>query len=189
MPGIDTSPDKMLLGRIFSYADAHRYRIGTNYADLPVNAPKNQRNSYSKEGAMRYSWNSPETPVYAPNSYGGPHADEAQFGDPAGWDSSGPQQRVVTVKHEADSDVVQAAILVREVMREDERERLVANIAGHAANGVTPAVLNRVFEYWTNIDAELGKLVEEATLAKIAATEPTSGQTTVPEGDHAQRDA
>ena len=42
VPGIGFSPDKMLLGRVFSYADAHRYRIGTNYADLPVNAPKNE---------------------------------------------------------------------------------------------------------------------------------------------------
>jgi catalase len=54
VPGIGPSPDKMLLGRLLSYPDAHRYRIGTNYAQLPVNQPKSPVNSYSKDGAMRY---------------------------------------------------------------------------------------------------------------------------------------
>ena len=61
--GIGPSPDKMLLGRLFSYADAHRYRIGTNYAQLPVNAPKSPVNSDSKDGAMRYSYNDASLPV------------------------------------------------------------------------------------------------------------------------------
>ena len=75
VPGIGFSPDKMLLGRVFSYADAHRYRIGTNYAELPPHRSRAaQVNSYSKEGAMRHYFNGPEVPVYAPNSYGGPHA-------------------------------------------------------------------------------------------------------------------
>ena len=73
VPGIGPSPDKMLLGRMFSYADAHRYRIGTNYNQLPVNAPIAPVNSYSKDGAMRYGKVS--DPVYAPNSKGGPQAD------------------------------------------------------------------------------------------------------------------
>ena len=51
VPGIAASPDKMLQARIFSYADAHRYRVGTNHAQLPVNAPKNQVNNYSQDGA------------------------------------------------------------------------------------------------------------------------------------------
>ena len=170
VPGIETSPDKMLLGRIFSYADAHRYRIGTNYAELPVNAPKNQVNSYAKEGAMRHRFNSPETPVYAPNSYGGPHADEETYGNPVGWDSSGPQLRAVTSRHAEDSDFVQPGIMYREVLDDAARERLVNNIAGHAADGVTEEVLVRVFEYWGNVDAELGKRVEEATRAILAKT-------------------
>ena len=50
VPGIGPSPDKMLLGRMFAYADAHRYRIGANYNQLPVNAPKSPVHSYSKDG-------------------------------------------------------------------------------------------------------------------------------------------
>ena len=53
VPGIGPSPDKMLLARGFSYADAHRARMGANYKQLPVNAPKVPVHSYSKDGAMR----------------------------------------------------------------------------------------------------------------------------------------
>ncbi len=76
VPGIAASPDKMLQARIFSYADAHRYRVGTNHAQIPVNAPKNQVNNYSQDGAGRFHFNAPSVPVYAPNSVGGPAAVE-----------------------------------------------------------------------------------------------------------------
>ena len=66
VPGIGASPDKMLLGRMFAYADAHRYRIGANYNQLPVNAPQSPVHSYSTAGHMRYRL-APD-PVYAPNS-------------------------------------------------------------------------------------------------------------------------
>ena len=87
VPRIDASPDKMLLARIFSYADAHRYRIGTNYAELPVNAPHTAVNSFSKEGAMRHGFTAPDVVVYAPNSFGGPAADRTRTAESAGWQS------------------------------------------------------------------------------------------------------
>ena len=68
--GIGLSPDKMLLARGFSYADAHRARLGVNYKQIPVNTPKAPVHSYSKDGAMRTV--NVTDPVYAPNSYGGP---------------------------------------------------------------------------------------------------------------------
>ncbi|MBR21968.1 MAG: catalase, partial [Leifsonia sp.] len=89
VPGIAASPDKMLQARIFSYADAHRYRVGTNHGELPVNAPKSEANSYSKEGAMRHHYRPANEPVYAPNSFGGPHADPAAHGDDRGWQNDG----------------------------------------------------------------------------------------------------
>ena len=70
-PGVAAFPDKMLQGRLFSYPDTHRYRIGTNYLQLPVNQAKEAAvHSCNKDGAMRYD--NPRDPVYAPNSYGGP---------------------------------------------------------------------------------------------------------------------
>ncbi len=162
VPGIDVSPDKMLLGRIFSYADTHRYRIGTNYAQLPVNYPKSARqvNTYSKEGSMRYR-HSGSAPVYAPNSKGGAQADTSQQ-DGKGWEAGGPMVRAAYTQHAEDDDWTQPGTLVREVLDDAARQRLVHNIAGHLADGVTDEVLARAFQYWTNVDADLGKQVEEA---------------------------
>ena len=67
-PGLGLSPDKMLLARGFSYADAHRARLGVNYKEIPVNAPKNPTHSYTFAGAGRIT--NKTDPVYAPNSKG-----------------------------------------------------------------------------------------------------------------------
>src|SRR6201747_1518234 len=129
VPGIGPSPDKMLLGRLFSYPDAHRYRIGANYNQLPVNAPVAPVNSYSKDGAMRYTKVS--DPVYAPNSKGGPKADTARYGEPAGWHTDGQMVHSAYTLHAEDDDWGQAGTLVREVMDEAARTRLVDNISSH----------------------------------------------------------
>ncbi len=187
VPGIAVSPDKMLLGRLFSYADAHRYRIGTNYAQLPVNLPRAAVASYSKDGAMRYAFNSPQTPVYAPNSYGGPAADAATYDDGAGWSAGGDMVHAPYVQHPEDDDWCQPGALVREVMDDDARDRLVGNITGHLLNGVSEAVLVRAFAYWSNIDPDLGKRVEAAVRDQQALAEPTTGAGAVPAGDPAAR--
>ncbi|WP_116946920.1 catalase [Jiangella endophytica] len=160
VPGIAASPDKMLLGRIFSYADAHRYRIGTNYAQLPVNAPKNEAHSYSKDGAMRFSYAAPERPVYAPNSHGGPAAEPSLVGD-AGWESDGEMVRAAATLHSEDDDFGQAGTLVREVLDDAARDRLAGNIAGHVGQVKDDALRQRVYAYWRNVDETLGKRVEE----------------------------
>jgi catalase len=191
VPGIGFSPDKMLLGRVFSYADAQRYRIGTNYAELPPNrARAAEVNSYSKEGAMRHTFNGPEVPVYAPNSYGGPHADPERAGDGGQWGFDGTAVRAGYIEHPEDDDFGQAGTLVREVMTDEERERLAHNIIGHASNGVTPEVLERVYQYWRNVDADLGAKVEAGVKAELAETDgaaqqPQEGQSAVA-GDSAE---
>ncbi|MCZ4551220.1 catalase [Gordonia rubripertincta] len=166
VPGIGFSPDKMLLGRVFSYADAHRYRIGANYSHLPVNSAKAAVvNTYSKEGAMAYNFSAPDVPVYAPNSFGGPHADPNAAGDEGVWEFDGQAVRAGYIDHPEDGDFTQAGTLYREVLDDDARERLVDNIVGHVLGGVTEPVLSRVFEYWSNVDPELGKKVEEGVRA------------------------
>jgi catalase len=161
VPGIGTSPDKMLQGRLFSYPDAQRYRIGPNYNQLPVNAPQSEVNSYSKDGAMRYS--NPSDPVYAPNSYGGPHADAAVASETTS--TYGIEDEVIRSAyklHAEDDDFGQAGTLVRDVLNDAERERLANNIIGHASNDVSEPVLDRVFEYWRNVDKTLGDKIAAA---------------------------
>lgn len=70
VPGISFSPDKMLHGRLFSYGDAHRYRLGVNHHQIPVNAPRCPVNSYHRDGQMRVDGNAGSTLAYEPNSYG-----------------------------------------------------------------------------------------------------------------------
>mgnify|MGYP001495045715 CR=1 FL=1 len=70
VPGIGFSPDKMLQGRLFSYGDAQRYRLGVNHHQIPVNKPRCPFHSYHRDGQMRVDGNQGSTLHYEPNSYG-----------------------------------------------------------------------------------------------------------------------
>jgi catalase len=162
VPGTGLSPDKMLLGRGFSYADAHRARLGVNYKQIPVNAPQAPVHSYSKDGVMRVV--NASDPVYYPNSKGGPQADPALTAEPL-WHLDGEMIRSAYTLRRDDDDWGQAGTLVRQVMDDAARDRLVSNIVGHLLNGVTEAVLVRAFQYWTNVDQNLGERVEKGVRA------------------------
>ncbi|QHC65305.1 catalase [Rathayibacter oskolensis] len=162
VPGIAASPDKMLLARIFSYADAHRYRVGANHAQLPVNAPKSPVHSYSKDGPMRFDFQKAEVPVYAPNTTGGAHADPARAAESTGWESDGELTRAAATLHPEDDDFGQAGTLYREVLDDDAKARLVANIAGHVSKVTRPELRQRVLQYWANVDTSLAQRVAEA---------------------------
>jgi catalase len=155
--GIGPSPDKMLLGRLFSYPDTHRHRIGTNYLQLPINQPLAEVHSYNKDGAMRYR-HSGNQPVYAPNSHGGPKADPQFMETVWGVDGAEIVRHAYTLRS-ADDDFGQPGALWREVLSETGRDHLVSNIVGHATNAVTPEVQRRVIGYWTLVDPELGARV------------------------------
>lgn len=70
VPGIGFSPDKMLQGRLFSYGDAQRYRLGVNHHQIPVNKPRCPFHSYHRDGQMRVDGNQGSLLHYGPNSYG-----------------------------------------------------------------------------------------------------------------------
>lgn len=70
VPGMGFSPDKMLQGRLFSYGDAQRYRLGVNHYQIPVNKPKCPFHNFHRDGAMRVDGNEGSTLHYEPNSYG-----------------------------------------------------------------------------------------------------------------------
>lgn len=158
VPGTGLSPDKMLLARVFSYPDAQRHRIGTNYNQLPVNAPITPTNSYDKEGFMQYH-HSGDAPVYAPNSYGREYTDTQGPVD-NGWEADGTMVRAAYTLHAEDDDFGQAHTLVREVYDDAERARLVETVVGSLLAGVSDPVAERVFTYWKNIDTEVGEAIE-----------------------------
>ncbi|MBT2206780.1 catalase [Actinomadura sp. NEAU-AAG7] len=157
VPGIGASPDKMLQGRLFSYPDAHRYRVGANYLQLPVNRPKSPVHSYNKDGAMAYA-NSGD-PVYAPNSAGGPAADPARW-EGEGHGVAGEIIRSAYTLHAEDDDHGQPRTLWEKVLSGTDRDHMVSNIVGHAsAPEVTADMRRRVVEYWRNVHKDLGDRV------------------------------
>ena len=166
--GIGFSPDKMLIARGFAYADAHRYRIGANHEQIPVNQPVCPVNSYAHDGAMTYQFRGAE-PVYSPNGFGreagyndsGNTVTVGTAGDMGLWDTHGNDfTRGAYVQHPEDDDFVQAGQLVRDVLDDAARERLAGNIA-RAMSGVNSEIEARVYEYWTNVDPWLGGRVRE----------------------------
>ncbi|MER5171387.1 catalase [Thioclava kandeliae] len=147
--GIGYSPDKMLQARVFSYADAHRYRLGTHYEALPANAPKCPVHHYHKDGPMRFfpaETGHPDA-YYSPNQY-----ESAAVADPAAAEPplriNGDADRYV--QEDADADYIQPRALYAEVMDDAERDRLHHNMAeamGPCSEAVTErwlAVLGRV---------------------------------------------
>lgn len=182
VPGVGLSPDRMLMGRIFAYADAHRHRIGPNYRHLPVNQPLTPRNTYQHEGSMAYLFNSADHPTYSPNrhDYGAGYLDDGQTSGSnhtslgtaddlfMAVDSHGTDLvRGAYVKHEDDDDFMQAGILYRDVYNDEEKARLVDNITDAMA-GISPETEERVYWYWTSVDEELGARVKEAFAKKKA---------------------
>jgi catalase len=157
VPGIAASPDKMLQGRLFSYPDTHRYRIGANYNQLPVNRPKSPVHSYNRDGAMRYD--NPGDPVYAPNSMGGAAADPDLWKGES-YQLAGEIVRSAYNLHSEDDDYSQPRALWEKVLGDTDRENMVTNIVAHAsASEVTSEMRTRVVEYWRNIHADLGDRV------------------------------
>lgn len=125
VPGMGFSPDKMLQGRIFAYPDAHRYRIGTNYEALPVNAPKCPFANYHRDGAMRFDGNGGSAPNYEPNSFGGPFADTRYVERP--HTLTGTKGRY---DHRTDNDYYSQAGALYRLMSPAQQAELVGNIAG-----------------------------------------------------------
>jgi catalase len=178
VPGIGFSPDKMLLGRVFAYADAHRARIGTNFDQLPVNQPINGKaNRYAFDGHMTFQHGG-AAPVYAPNSFGrGYSDDEGPVAE--GWEADGEMVRQAYTLHADDDDWTQAGTLVRDVFDDAARTRFVDTVAG-ALEGVRDDVLDRAFQYWRNVDADIGKLIE----SKVRSTDDAASIPGMEHGVH-----
>ena len=150
--GIGFSPDKMLQARIFSYADAHRHRLGTHYEALPVNAPKCPVRHYHKDGAMRFFKNDSGNPdaFYEPNSFEGP-AEAPEYREPP-LRISGDADRY---NHRAgNDDYTQPGNLFR-LFTAEQRNRLFDNIA-EAMQGVPLAIVKRQIAHFYKADPEYG---------------------------------
>ena len=105
-------------------------------------------------------------PVYAPNSKGGPQADAARFPQVEVWKASGEFIHSAYTLRKEDDDWGQAGTMVRKVIDDAARTRLVSNVVGHLKDGVSEPVLQRTFEYWRNIDKQIGDRIANGVAAK-----------------------
>lgn len=159
VPGISWSPDKMLQARIFAYADAHRYRLGTHYESLPVNAPRCPVHNYHKDGAMNFSaaGRNGANAYYEPNSFDGPIEDSTVHEPPLRI--SGDADRYDhRVGHDDFSQVIE---LFARVMNDDERERLFSNIAA-SMTGVPIEIQRRQCDLFDQVHPDYGRGVRDA---------------------------
>jgi len=129
VPGISWSPDKMLQARIFSYADAHRHRLGTHYEQIPVNKPKCPVHHYNRDGQMNtygglMSGNTDA--YYEPNSFGGAVEDPSAKEPPLRI--SGDADRYN--HRDGNDDYGQVRVLFEKILEDDEKERMFVSIAG-----------------------------------------------------------
>ena len=141
VPGIGFSPDKMLQARVFSYADAHRYRLGTHYEQIPVNRPHGTTaRHYHRDGQMNVYgglMSGSENAYYEPNSFGGAVEDRSAQEPPLRI--SGNADRY---DHTDYDDHTQVRALYADVMDQGERDRLHANMGG-ALVGVPTEIVER----------------------------------------------
>lgn len=166
VPGIEPSPDKMLQARLFSYADTHRHRLGTNYQSIPVNRPFAARvANYHRDGPMNVDENGAGSPNYFPNSFSGPAGapEEAWHADPL----SGDVSRTET----GDEDnFTQCGEFYRNVLCDGAKDRLTSNIAGHLCNA-QDFIIKRAVANFAAADESYGRAIAD----KIAAIKRSRG--------------
>lgn len=156
--GIGYSPDKLLQGRILSYPDAQRYRLGVNYEQIPVNKCPYSSNNFERDGHMRVDGNGEDSENYSPNSFDDIIADES-YKKPAmamdvaeadWYDRNGPKD---------DDHYTQVGILFKKVMSDEDRKNTISNIVG-SMSGITGdkknEIINRQLSYFYKMDRNLG---------------------------------
>jgi catalase len=160
VPGIEPSPDKLLQGRLFSYPDTQRHRLGANYALIPVNCPyaKNAVRNQQRDGLMRVDDNGGNRPNYSPSGRGVPSARPSVTEAPIAL--TGTSGRTEYPQGGRADDYEQAGLLYR-LMNEDERARLVSNIGGHLGNAGKDIQARQV-AHFTKADPEYGARVAKA---------------------------
>lgn len=160
IPGIEPSPDRMLQGRLFSYLDTQRYRIGANFQQLPVNRPVSQVNSYNQAGAMDTRQSHGEY-NYQPN-----RAPETMKEDPT-FEASKVQIVGTTTVHQPiriKDEYRQAGDLYRSVSKQDQDD-LITNLVGDLSQVTNPDIVLEMVSHFYKADQDYGtRLVKELHL-------------------------
>lgn len=156
VPGISFSPDKMLQGRLFSYGDAQRYRLGVNHHQIPVNAPRCPVHSYHRDGPMRVDGNHGSTIGYEPNSQG-EWQEQPDFSEPP----LGLEGTAGRWNHREDEDYFSQPGALFRLMTPGQQQVLFENTA-RSVGGASEDIQQRHIDHCTKADPAYGKGVAEA---------------------------
>lgn len=155
VPGIEPSPDKMLQGRLFSYSDTHRHRLGANFLQIPVNCPYRVASvsNFQRDGPQNITSNQEGAPNYFPNSFSGPQeCPRAQrlytkpnfSGDIDKYDSG-----------QTEDNFSQASLFYKNVLDAEAKARLANNIVDHIKSAAA-FIQERAIKIYSQVDPELG---------------------------------
>ncbi|WP_414707221.1 catalase [Pseudomonas sp. UBA4617] len=156
VPGIGFSPDKMLQGRLFSYGDAQRYRLGVNHTHIPVNAPRCPFHSYHRDGQMRVDGNQGTRLAYEPNSYG-EWAEQSEYAEPP----LSLQGAADHWNHRTDEDYYSQPAALFRLMSPAQQQALFDNTA-RAIRGAADEVIERHINNCSKADPAYGAGVAAA---------------------------
>ena len=157
VPGIGFSPDKMLQGRLFSYGDTQRYRLGVNHAQIPVNKPRCPVHSFHRDGQMRVDGNYGSHKAYEPNSLGLWQEDPQVKEPPLALDGAADNWNY----REDDDDYYSQPGMLFRIMTPDQQQVLFANTAAEMA-GVDDTVRKRHIRNCLKADPAYGEGVAKA---------------------------
>ena len=160
VPGIGFSPDKMLQGRLFSYGDTQRYRLGVNHNQIPVNKPRCPFHNYHRDGAMRIDGNSGNSETYEPNS-AGLFQEQPDFSEPP-LSLEGAADHW---NHREDADYFSQPRALYELLSDAEHQRMFARIAGELIQAA-PQTQVRQIDLFKQVHPGYGAGVE-AAMAKL----------------------
>lgn len=166
VPGISFSPDKVLQARIFSYADAHRYRLGTHYEQIPVNKPHCPVHNYNRDGQMNtFGGNASTNPdaYYEPNSFNGPVEDPSAKEPPL--KISGDAARY---DHRVGQDDYSQVTALFNLFDEGQKNRLFSNIAD-SMEGVPDFIIERQLGHFEKVHPDYAAGVRAALAKKKSA--------------------
>ncbi|XP_066139107.1 catalase-like [Euwallacea fornicatus] len=152
-PGIGGSPDRLLQGRLYSYQDAHRYRLGANFQQLPVNRPVDSTNNFQRDGFMCY-FNQSGAPNYYPNSFGGPNPDDFAALATAPVEHFEGNEDYYPQFYDEDN-YSQPKVFWEKVLDTGAKQRLVTNLAG-AIKRAKKDIQERAVDVFNNVSNDLG---------------------------------
>ncbi|MFW6232427.1 MAG: catalase [Bacteroidota bacterium] len=160
--GLGLSPDKMLQGRILSYPDAHRYRLGANYEQIPVNRPVCPVHNYQRDGFMTVSGNQGSNPNYYPNSMDDIEADK-NYKEP-GMKLDSDYADYYDRNENDDDHYTQPGLLFRKVMNDEQRMNTINNYLSSMKGIDGPKrdeIIERQLAHFYKVDEELAMKIAE----------------------------